>query len=415
MDIEELLAVHQLSEGFASTPLDSLAYRNQTQFTISVIVPTRNEMGNIEPLLTRINQATKGIGTEVVFVDDSTDETSQVIRDLRNRFQLQITLIERPPERRGNGLGGAVVEGLQIARATWVCVMDGDLQHPPELIPQILRRAEESESDIVIGSRLAPGGNVNGLGRSRTLVSQILAISARAAFPARLRKITDPLSGFFIARRAALDLDALRPDGFKILLEILIRCPDLRVSEMPIQFGYRETGKSKASAQEVFRLYRLMLRLRLMGAEHFVRFLAVGISGLVVNNLVLAAFVELMGLHYLMAAVVATQVSTFWNFSLTEAWVFRQRETEHSFVNRFVSFFLINNFLLILRGPLLALMVDKLSVHYLIANLVSLAAIVLLRYFMADRWIWTDASRPHVSVGQQISARRPTPNDEFQS
>jgi dolichol-phosphate mannosyltransferase len=308
-----------------------------------------------------------------------------------------------------------VVEGLQIANATWVCVMDGDLQHPPELIPQLLRQAEESESDIVIGSRLAPGGDVRGLGRSRTMVSQLLAMSARAAFPARLRKITDPLSGFFIVRRAALNLDALRPDGFKILLEILIRCPDLRVSEIPIEFGYRETGKSKASVQEVFRLYRLMLRLRLAGTERFTRFLLVGTSGLIVNNLVLAAFIELIGLHYLMAAVVATQVSTFWNFSLTEAWVFRQRETEHPFFNRLVSFFLINNFLLILRGPLLALMVDKLSVHYLVANLVSLAAIVLLRYFMADRWIWTEASLPHVSVGQQTSARRPTPNDEFQS
>ncbi len=414
MGTEELLAVRR-SESSASTHSDSWAYRNQTQFKISVIVPTRNEMGNIEPLLTRINQATKGIGTEVVFVDDSTDATPQVIRDLQSRFPFQITLIERPPERRGNGLGGAVVEGLQIARATWVCVMDGDLQHPPELIPQLLRQAEESETDIVVGSRLARGGDVSGLGRSRTLVSQLLAISARAAFPARLRKITDPLSGFFIARRAALHLDALRPDGFKILLEILIRCPGLRVSEMLIQFGYRETGKSKASVREVFRLYRLMLRLRLVGTERFAHFLVVGISGLVVNNLVLAAFVEIMGLHYLVSAVVATQVSTLWNFSLTEAWVFRQRKTEHSFFNRLVSFLLINNFLLILRGPLLALMVDKLSVHYLIANLVSLAAIVLLRYFMADRWIWTEASLPHISVGQQTSARRPIPNDEFQS
>ena len=284
MVAEELLAVDKLSEDHVPKRSNSSAYRDQRQFTISVIVPTRNEMGNIEPLLTRINQATRGIATEVVFVDDSTDETPQVIRDLRNRFPFLITLIERPPERRGNGLGGAVVEGLRVASASWVCVMDGDLQHPPELIPLILRQAEESASDIVIGSRLAAGGGVSGLGRSRTLVSQLLAISARAAFPARLRKITDPLSGFFIARRAALHLDALRPDGFKILLEILIRCPDLRVSEMPIQFGYREVGKSKASVQEVFRLYRLMLRLRLMGTERFARFLVVVTSGLIVNK-----------------------------------------------------------------------------------------------------------------------------------
>jgi dolichol-phosphate mannosyltransferase len=407
MDAKELSREYMSSERVEPMLSDSLTYRNQPQFTITIIVPTKNEMGNIEPLLTRINQATKGLGTEVVFVDDSTDDTPQVIRNLRNQFPFQITLIARPPERRGNGLGGAVVEGLRIARAPWVCVMDGDLQHPPELIPQILRHAKESEADIVVGSRLAPGGNVSSLGRSRILVSRLLAMAARAAFPVRLRKITDPLSGFFIARRAALNLDALRPDGFKILLEILIRCPDLRVSEMPIQFGYRHAGESKASVQEVFRFYRLMLRLRLTGAEGFARFLAVGVSGLVVNNLVLAAFIELMGLHYLVSAVVATQVSTLWNFSLTEAWVFKQRRTGHSTLNRLVSFLLINNLLLILRGPLLALMVDKLGVHYLISNLVSLAAITLLRYFMADQWIWTEASQePHLSVGHQKRARR---------
>src|SRR5215216_1722479 len=157
MGTEELLAVHKLSEGLISTRSNSSAYRKQKQSAIAVIVPTKNEMGNIEPLLTRIHHATRGVEIEVVFVDDSTDDTPQAIRALRNQFPFQITLIARPPERRGNGLGGAVVEGLRIARASWVCVMDGDLQHPPELILQILRQAEETESDIVVGSRLAPG------------------------------------------------------------------------------------------------------------------------------------------------------------------------------------------------------------------------------------------------------------------
>lgn len=398
MGTKELLAIHKFSEALAPTPSDSSAYRDQTQSAIAVVVATRNEMGNIEPLLSRIHQATRGMEIEVVFVDDSTDDTPQIIRDLQDRFPFPITLIARPPEGRGNGLGGAVVEGMRIARAPWVCVMDGDLQHPPELIPQIVRHAEESESDIVVGSRLAPGGDVSSLGRSRTLVSRLLAMTARVTFPVRLRKITDPLSGFFLVRRAALNLDALHPDGFKILLEILIRCPDLRVSEVPIHFGYRHTGESKASVREVLRFSKLMLRLRLAGTEGFARFLAVGISGLVVNNLALAGFIELTGLHYLLSAILATQVSTLWNFRLTEAWVFKQRPTKHSMLSRLVSFLLINNLLLILRGPLLALMVDQFGMHYLISNLVSLGAITLLRYFMADRWIWTNASLPHSSV-----------------
>jgi cellulose synthase/poly-beta-1,6-N-acetylglucosamine synthase-like glycosyltransferase len=108
----------------------------QTQFALSMIIPTRNEAGNIEPLLARIDQATQGTALEVIFVDDSTDDTAEVIRSLQDRFSLRITMITRPPERRKSGLGGAVVEGFKVARAPWVCVMDADLQHPTRVHSQ---------------------------------------------------------------------------------------------------------------------------------------------------------------------------------------------------------------------------------------------------------------------------------------
>src|SRR5215211_8615624 len=128
----------------------------QTTYDISLVIPTRNEAGNIEPLLMRVHQAVKGIATEVVFVDDSTDNTPEVIAKLQDWFPLPIKLIHRPKELRKNGLGGAVVEGFRASQGTWMCVMDADLQHPPEMIPQLLRHAQKSGSDIVVGSRLAP-------------------------------------------------------------------------------------------------------------------------------------------------------------------------------------------------------------------------------------------------------------------
>src|SRR5215211_8299173 len=128
----------------------------QTRYDISLVIPTRNEAGNIEPLLMRIHQAVKGIATEVVFVDDSTDNTPEVIGKLQEWFPLPIKLIHRPKEERKNGLGGAVVEGFKATQGTWMGVMDADLQHPPEMIPQLLRHAQKSGSDIVVGSRLAP-------------------------------------------------------------------------------------------------------------------------------------------------------------------------------------------------------------------------------------------------------------------
>jgi dolichol-phosphate mannosyltransferase len=126
------------------------------QPTLSVIVPTRNEAGNIEKLVTGLEQALPNTALEVIFVDDSTDDTPQVIQKVSERFPFDITVIARPPERR-NGLGMAVVEGMRAARSEWVCVMDGDLQHPPKVIPQLLDQARSGGSDLVMGSRLVKG------------------------------------------------------------------------------------------------------------------------------------------------------------------------------------------------------------------------------------------------------------------
>ena len=98
----------------------------ETMYEITLVIPTRNEAGNIEPLLMRIHQALKGIASEVIFVDDSTDDTPAVIRKLQEWFPLPIKLIHRPQEARQNGLGGAVVEGYQAAQGTWMGVMDAD-------------------------------------------------------------------------------------------------------------------------------------------------------------------------------------------------------------------------------------------------------------------------------------------------
>jgi putative flippase GtrA len=378
----------------------------RTQFAMSMVIPTRNEAGNIEPLLARIGQATRGTALEVIFVDDSTDDTPEVIRSLQDRFSFQINLITRPPERRKSGLGGAVVEGFKVARAPWVCVMDADLQHPPEFIPRILKHAKQTGSDVVVGSRLAPGGDATSLGLKRTIISQVFAMITRVTFPQRLRNVTDPLTGFFIIRRSSVDPEELHPEGFKILLEILISHPALIVSEIPIHFGFRNAGESKASVLETVRFLRGLFRLRLAGNENFIRFLAVGLSGLLVNTLALAAFTELGSFSLLLSAVLATQASTLWNFGLTETWVFRNRQTERPLFQRLAGFMLINNLLLLVRGPMLAFLVTQLGIHYLISNLISLFALTVFRYIVADRLIWDKPLPADTSSRQTIITRR---------
>ncbi len=359
---------------------------------LSIILPTRNEAGNIHLLLTRIEGATRGIPTQVVFVDDSTDETPQVIEEIGGLFPLETTLIVRPAERRTDGLGGAVLEGMRAARAPWVCVMDADLQHPPELIPRLLDQAQQSNADMVIASRRTKDSNAKRLGAVRTFISRTLDVLARMMFPANLRGITDPLTGFFLARREAIDMSRLRPNGFKILLEILVRFPTLRVTEVPFDFGARHAGKSKASPTEVGRYLSLLWSLRFGGdIGQLMRFTVVGVSGLLVNSLTLAVVTDWMGVYFMVSTAFATLSSTVWNFVLTEYWVFGERQRREGLVKRFAMFFFMNNIALMLRGPIIYGLTVGLGVHYLVSNLVSLAVLMLLRYFLADAWIWGHA------------------------
>jgi glycosyltransferase involved in cell wall biosynthesis len=149
-----------------------------------------------------------------------------------------------------------------MARGEWVCVMDADLQHPPEAIEDMLAQAEGTAAQVVVASRFCAGGGVGPFRAARKAMSRVSSRTALTLFPG-LRHVTDPMSGFFMVKRDALDLDRLHPHGFKILLEILVRNPALRRAEVGYKFAPRFAGDSKASLKEGVVYLRHLARLRL--------------------------------------------------------------------------------------------------------------------------------------------------------
>ena len=368
---------------------------------ISVVVPTRNEAGNIEFLLDRLENAFVGSHIEIIFVDDSTDETPQVIEAAAKRFPaLAVRLIHRPPEQRADGLGGAVVAGLTAAQSTYACVMDGDLQHPPEVVPVMLKTAVDKTADLVVATRRSADSQVVGLNIRRNLVSLGLDKLARILFPRELRGVSDPLTGFFLVRVEAVNLGALRPKGFKILMEILVRNPKLRKAEVPFRFGERFAGHSKASMTEVWKYLTLLWRLRVN--EGFLRlagFALVGASGILVNSLTLYLGTDKLHIYYLLSAGIATVASTLWNFILTETLVYRAKSRAGGVGRRFALFFVMNVLALSLRTPMIYALTSLLNIHYVVSNLISLALLTVLRFELADNMIWSPAS-PNLSINQ---------------
>ena len=227
---------------------------------VTVVVPTYNEVDNIEPLVARLSAVLDPVSAEVLFVDDSTDTTPQAVRRAATG-PLPVRLLHR--DRPDGGLAGAVVAGIGASRAEWVVVMDGDLQHPPEVVPSLLRRASAGDVDAVVASRYVDGGDAGGLdGVLRRAVSTWSGRVARGLFPRRLAACSDPMSGFFAVRRDALALDEVTRCGYKVLLALLVHRP-LAVGEVGFRFAERQAGESKASLREGMRYLRLLAELRL--------------------------------------------------------------------------------------------------------------------------------------------------------
>jgi glycosyltransferase involved in cell wall biosynthesis len=241
----------------ATTSLMATTPRTATP-TVSVVIPTFNEAGNVDELLARLAEALP-TGAEVVVVDDSTDDTADRARAAARAVPFTLTVIHRDAP--AGGLGGAVVAGLRAARADWAVVMDGDLQHPPAVVAELLAAAPGH--DVVVATRYADGGDGSGLGSPyRHAVSRGSKVLAARLLGGAVARMSDPLSGFFAVRRAALDLDAVDPIGYKILLELVVRSGLERIAEVPFTFGVRHAEESKSTAREGMRFLRHLTALR---------------------------------------------------------------------------------------------------------------------------------------------------------
>lgn len=342
---------------------------------LSIIVPTYNEAPNVAELVRRVAIETHGIDAEIVFVDDSTDTTPDVIRDVAASAALPVRLIHR--DHPTGGLGGAVLAGFAAAAADACLVMDGDLQHPPEEIPDMYARFVRGDVDVVIASRYAGDGTSAGLAdRTRVFVSKVSTALTRAMFPIRLKDVSDPMTGFFLIDRRAVDAASLKPRGFKILLEILAR-KNLRIAEVPFDFADRHAGESKASMRQGMHFLTQLAALRFGKMSLFA---VIGGLGAIANVAIVWALTH-VGVNYLVAAIIASEVTIIANFLLQERFVFHDMKGEASALwARFAKSFTFNNAELLIRIPIVALMVSGGHLSAVIATGITLMVAFVVRF-----------------------------------
>ncbi|MEU9476238.1 glycosyltransferase family 2 protein [Streptomyces sp. NPDC048191] len=360
---------------------------------VTIVVPTFNESANVRRLLHQITESVPArLPCEVVFVDDSTDDTPDVIREAARDCPFPVAVLHR--EEPVGGLGGAVVEGLKAATSEWIVVMDGDCQHPPSLVPELVATGERLNAGLVVASRYIEGGSRAGLaGGYRVAVSRGATWLTKALFPRRLRGISDPMSGFFAIRRSAVTADVLKPLGYKILLELAVRSRPRRVAEVPFVFQDRFAGESKSSAREGFRFLRHLVGLRTASpVARMVGFGLIGASGFVPNLVGLWALTAL-GMHYVLAEILANQLGVAWNFLLIEQLLFRDRRAHRRWWDRLGRFALLANADLVLRIPLIALLVGRFGMGALPATALALVMTFVLRFAGTEALVYLPRHR----------------------
>jgi len=308
---------------------------------VSVISPTFNESANVSTLIERIGEALRGVDYEIVIVDDnSPDLTWSVVEDIAktNPRVRVIRRMENP------GLGFAVLDGFSAATGEAVACIDADLQHDPSKLREMFEEIQGG-ADFAVGSRYVEGGGTGDWNLLRRFESWLATKIAQISLGVKLK---DPMSGFFMMKRAdfAPMRSKLNGSGFKIMLEICACLRPKNVKEVPYDFRARLAGESKLSSKVVIQYLGQVWRLSKLGqrcSTRFLKFGIVGATGVLVNLAVLTALFKMVGFRDWGASAVASCVANLSNYALNNLWTFADRaHKEWAVVRGYVSYFLMS-------------------------------------------------------------------------
>ena len=276
---------------------------------LSIILPTLNEVESVPVTLSVLEELLQGVAFELIVVDDdSSDGTWQKVLEI-SRNDPKIRLVRRVHRK---GLSTAIMEGFMAAKGQKLMVADADLQHDLSIIPKMLEASEDH--DLVVGSRYLEQSRISGWSSGRQSLS---IYGTRFACSLINHKVSDPLSGFFLIDAAKLHgmASSLRSKGFKILFEILLKHPDLKVQEIPYEFKNRQFGQSKLTGAVIWDFAETLLTRNLLGNWNLILLKSIlgGLSGIVVN-LFLFVMLRRMGTDFMLSLGFSVHLALVWNY-----------------------------------------------------------------------------------------------------
>jgi dolichol-phosphate mannosyltransferase len=362
-----------------------------------MVIPTYNEVENIPLIIERIFEVYKKndiLGEVIVVDDDSKDGTGKAAKKMAKKYDVKVIV-----RKKDRGLSSAVLRGFDEAKYDILGVIDADLSHPPEVIPKMLKPIQKGEMDFTLGSRYIKGGGMKDWPLKRKMISKGATMMA-----APLTRIKDPMSGYMMVRRDKLEGADLNPKGYKIALEILVKCKITRFKEVPIIFKDRELGESKLNWKEQInylvhlnRLYKFKYKT----LYQFILFCIIGGLGFIVDLAVFSLYMYVFDFKdldlgfifkgYIFAQtisfIIAVTHNFFWNKYLTF------REAEGNPGAQYVKFFIVAVIAFVLRTILLYLIVDYGGLHEVISLMIVIIIVTVVNFVGSKLWAFGEKSK----------------------
>ncbi len=358
---------------------------------LSVVVPSYNERHGIATMIERVHQALQHIDHEIVVVDDSGDGTDDVLRSL-SQSDARLRFAHREGKR---GLASAVMLGFELARGDVLCVMDADLQHPPELLPDMFQEITDG-ADLVIPSRFLSGSSI----RTFSSLRRMYSMGGKWLGKLLLRSLshaTDPMGGFLMLRRSVIEHVRLKPIGWRVQMEVLAMGHYRRVVEIPYSFQPRYADHSKMSLKPTLEYvgHVLMLIVRSERERRFYLFALVGMSGILIDMLMFYILHTRLALGLNASATMSAICAALYNHTLNRhvTWRHERRHGAGPIALEMLRFAAVYCVGIALKNLVLyALVAAGLSPAW--ANLLGIFAAGLCNYALCARYVFPRVKRP---------------------
>jgi dolichol-phosphate mannosyltransferase len=363
------------------------------QLKLSLILPTYKEGQNIAKIVGILSELLdKKIPNqyELIVVDDnSPDDTWKIAQEITPNYP-QLRVMRRIKEK---GLSTAVIRGWQVARGEILGVIDADLQHPPEVLYQLLDEMDKG-AELAVASRHVEGGGVSEWSAVRRFLSRGAQLLGLVILPEVIGRLSDPMSGYFMVRRSAIVGKKMSPVGYKILIEVAARGKIRWIAEAGYVFREREAGESKVTWKQYIEYLQHLIKLRfsLWPIEKFFRFGVVGFSGVFVDFTIYYLLRNFLNFDLLPSGAISAEVAIVNNFIWNDLWTFgdisRRQLGKRQRLKRFLKFNLICLFGMLLNLSILSLLAKVLGINEYIAKIIAIAFVTVWNFWINLKLSW---------------------------